>query len=251
MTTAVQIGTGPFTYAPVDEWERLPDGYSWTDAAAVAVDSKDRVYVFNRGPHPMIVFDPDGNILSSWGEGLFPRAHGVTLGPDDTLYCTDDDDHTVRQCTLDGRVLMTIGTPGQATSLPERRPVPPAYGRGHRPQHRRPLHLGRLWQLPRPQVHTGRTPPLLMGHGGHRPRRVQHRPQHRHGQGRVGLRGRQGESPRPDIRLQRALRDPVGEHAPPLRPIHLSRPARVRRRAGRGNEGQHRPAQHRPPHQRI
>ncbi len=115
MTTALQIGAGPFTYTPLENWERLPTGYSWTDAAAVAVDSKDRVYVFNRGPHPMIVFDPDGNVLSSWGEDLFPRAHGVTIGPDDTLYCTDDDDHTVRQCALDGEVLMTIGTPGRAT----------------------------------------------------------------------------------------------------------------------------------------
>ena len=114
MTGAVEIGSGPFTYTPVAGWERLSRGYSWTDAAAVAVDSKDRVYVFNRGPHPMIVFDPDGNVLSSWGEDLFPRAHGVTLGPDETLYCTDDDDHTVRQCTLDGKVLMTIGTPGEA-----------------------------------------------------------------------------------------------------------------------------------------
>ena len=34
------------------------------------------------------------------------------MGPDDTIYCTDDDDHTVRKCTLDGRVLMTLGVPG-------------------------------------------------------------------------------------------------------------------------------------------
>ena len=114
MTGAVEIGSGPFTYAPVDHWERLPQDYAWTDAAAVAVDSKDRVYVFNRGPHPMIVFDPDGNVLSSWGDDVFVRAHGVTPGPDDTLYCTDDGDHTVRQCTLDGKVLMTLGTPGEA-----------------------------------------------------------------------------------------------------------------------------------------
>ena len=61
----------------------------------------------------MIVFDSDGNFLESWGEGVFTRPHGITLGPDDTFYCTDDGDHTVRQCTLDGRVLMTIGVPGE------------------------------------------------------------------------------------------------------------------------------------------
>ena len=113
MVSTVNIGSGRFTYEVAIGWEKLPPGYSWTDAAAVSVDSQDRVYVFNRGDHPMIVFDREGNFLRSWGEGLFTRAHGLTSGPDDTLYCTDDGDHTVRQCTLDGKVLMTIGTPGK------------------------------------------------------------------------------------------------------------------------------------------
>ena len=113
MVSTAKMGTGEFTYEAVAGWEKLPPGYSWTDAAAVATDSQDQVYVFNRGDHPMIVFDSDGNFLKSWGEDTFSHAHGLTLGPDETLYCTDDGDHTVRQCTLDGKVLMTIGTPGQ------------------------------------------------------------------------------------------------------------------------------------------
>ena len=116
MISAVKLGSGRFTYQVDADWEKLPAGYSWSDAAAVATDSKDNVYVFNRGDHPMIVFDSEGNFLSSWGEGVFNRAHGITLGPDDTLYCTDDGDHTVRQCTLDGKVLMTIGVPGQVAA---------------------------------------------------------------------------------------------------------------------------------------
>jgi DNA-binding beta-propeller fold protein YncE len=83
------------------------------DVAAVAVDHKDRVYVFNRGEHPMIVFDRDGNFLRSWGEGVFHRAHGLHIGPDESLYCTDDGDHSVRKCTLEGKVLLTIGIPGK------------------------------------------------------------------------------------------------------------------------------------------
>ena len=61
----------------------------------------------------MIVFDRDGNFLRSWGEGVFPRAHGVFMAPDDTIWLTDDGDHTVRQCTLDGKVLLTLGIPGK------------------------------------------------------------------------------------------------------------------------------------------
>ena len=115
MVSPVKLGCGRFTYEVDVDWEKLPQGYSWQESTTVAVDSKDRVYVFNRSEHPVIVFDRDGNFLSSWGEGLFTRPHGLTLGPDDTLYCTDDGDHTVRQCTLDGRVLMTIGVPGKPT----------------------------------------------------------------------------------------------------------------------------------------
>ena len=41
------------------------------DVAGVAVNSKDEVFVFNRGEHPMIIFDIHGNYLRSWGESLF------------------------------------------------------------------------------------------------------------------------------------------------------------------------------------
>ena len=61
----------------------------------------------------MVVFDKDGNVLRTWGEGIFKRAHGIHMGPDDTIYLTDDDDHTVRKCTPEGKVLLTIGVPGK------------------------------------------------------------------------------------------------------------------------------------------
>ena len=117
MVSTVKLGSGQFTYEVEVNWESLPPGYRWREVAAVATDSKDNVYVFNRGDHPMIVFDKDGNFLRSWGEDFFVRPHGITVGPDDTLYCTDDGDHTVRQCTLDGEVLMTIGVPGKPAEL--------------------------------------------------------------------------------------------------------------------------------------
>jgi len=65
----------------------------------------------------MIIFDKQGKFLRSWGEGVFPRAHGITMGPDETIFCTDDGDHTVRKCTLDGKVLFTLGTSGQPASF--------------------------------------------------------------------------------------------------------------------------------------
>src|SRR5437870_5139779 len=110
---AIILGTGAYRYEVVDNWAKLPPGREFNaDVAAVGVDKQDRVYAFNRGQHPMVVFDRDGNFLRSWGEGVFHRAHGVHMAPDDTLWLTDDGDHTVRHCTLDGKILLTIGIPG-------------------------------------------------------------------------------------------------------------------------------------------
>ena len=97
-----------YRYEAIENWGSLPPGWGYNEVAAVGVDSKDNVYVFNRGEHPMIVFDRAGNFLRSWGEGLFARPHGIHVAPDDTLWCTDDGDHTVRHMTTDGKMLLQI-----------------------------------------------------------------------------------------------------------------------------------------------
>ena len=107
------LGSGAFQYQVLANWGELPPGWRYGDVAAVGVDRHDNVYVFNRGPHPMIIYDREGRFLRSWGEGVFTRAHGLHMGPDDTVYLTDDGDHTVRHCRLDGTVLLTIGVPGR------------------------------------------------------------------------------------------------------------------------------------------
>ncbi|MGH7396190.1 MAG: hypothetical protein ACRELW_01505, partial [Candidatus Rokuibacteriota bacterium] len=107
---ATMLGTGAYRYRVHDRWAKLPPGQEFNaDVAAVGVDAQDRVYAFNRGAHPMVILDREGTFLRSWGEGVFHRAHGVHMAPDDTLWLTDDGDHTVRHCTLDGKVLLTIG----------------------------------------------------------------------------------------------------------------------------------------------
>jgi DNA-binding beta-propeller fold protein YncE len=102
-----------FGYEADDQWAKLPAGWAWTEAVAVATDNEDRVFVFNRGEHPVLIFARDGAFLGSWGEGLFVRPHGLFIGPDNTVYCTDDTDHTVRAFTPEGRLLLTLGTSGR------------------------------------------------------------------------------------------------------------------------------------------
>ena len=68
---SVLLGQGEFKYRVIEDWAKLPENWSFMDVAGVAVSSKDEIFVFNRGKHPMIVFDIDGNYLRSWCDNLF------------------------------------------------------------------------------------------------------------------------------------------------------------------------------------
>ena len=114
---SIRMGSGRFTYEVQPGWAKLPAGWSFLEVVDVAVDARDRVYVFTRGEHPLLIFDREGNFLTSWGEGLFKRPHGITMGPKETLYLIDDGGHAVYQFTLDGKVLMTLGTPGKGAGF--------------------------------------------------------------------------------------------------------------------------------------
>ena len=69
-SSPVILGTGNHRYQVVENWGELPPGYTCGDTAAVCVDSKDNVYVFTRGAHPVIVYDRNGKFLRSWGEDI-------------------------------------------------------------------------------------------------------------------------------------------------------------------------------------
>ena len=105
----MKVGSGKFAFEAIEGWGQLPPGWSYGgQVPGVAVDSQDKVYALNRGAHPVIIFDPEGRFLGSWGEGLFARPHGACIGADDTIYCVDDQGQAVRQFTLDGGPLRAI-----------------------------------------------------------------------------------------------------------------------------------------------
>ena len=103
------LGVHGLEYEVLRGWEHLPERWSFVEVAGVAVDSRDRVYVFCRGEHPLIVFDKEGQFLTAWGEGVFDRPHGVFIDGDDRLYLVDCGDHTIRAYSTDGELLQTFG----------------------------------------------------------------------------------------------------------------------------------------------
>ena len=46
------VGSGAYTYEPVENWAKLPPGWSFKEIGGVGVDRHDNVFVFNRGEHP-------------------------------------------------------------------------------------------------------------------------------------------------------------------------------------------------------
>ena len=129
------IGPHKFEFDVIQGWEQMPEGWSFVEVAGVAVDSKDRVYVFNRGKHPMIVFDKEGKFLKAWGEGVFTVPHGIFIDQDDVLYCADDGDHTVRVFDTDGNQKLLLGDPGNPAETGYNENVSPVLY-GGKPFHR-------------------------------------------------------------------------------------------------------------------
>ncbi len=113
---AITIGMGAHRYEYQPDWARLPQGMEFQAPSAVAVDSHDRVYVFQRGDPPVLVFDREGNLDSQWPrkDGVPADAHLIYVGPDDGVYLADRDAHQILKYTPAGELVMSLGTRDQA-----------------------------------------------------------------------------------------------------------------------------------------
>ena len=128
----LRVSYGEYVYENVPGWAPLPDGWEWNHVVGVAVDSKDNIFAYNRSSHPMIVLNKNGDILDTWAPENFSSAHHVEIGPGDSVWTTDVGNHTVRKWTINGHLLLTLGTPDQPapeqSGEPFNRPTDIAFG---------------------------------------------------------------------------------------------------------------------------
>jgi sugar lactone lactonase YvrE len=110
-TLATRVGSGKFTYEYVPDWAKLPRRQTFGAVSAVATDSQDRVYVFQRKDPPVHVFNRDGKHLRSWGSRIITDPHGIYI-KDDIIYVTDRSDSVALKFTLDGKPLQVLGERG-------------------------------------------------------------------------------------------------------------------------------------------
>ncbi len=105
------VGTGKYTYDVIENWGKLPAGDTFGMVSAIATDSSDRVFAFQRKDPPMLIFDRDGNLTDSWGNGSFEFAHGIHIAGD-VVYVTDRNTSVCIVYTLDGKPIQMLGRHG-------------------------------------------------------------------------------------------------------------------------------------------
>jgi DNA-binding beta-propeller fold protein YncE len=60
---------------------------------ALAMDSKGRLFVGDRGNNRIVIMDQDGNVLAEWSQ--FSRPSGIYIDKDDVIYVTDSESGSV------------------------------------------------------------------------------------------------------------------------------------------------------------
>ena len=140
--TVAQSGGKPAPgYQRVLPWGPVPENPSvFWEMGRVAVNPKgDRLYAFRRSDPPVLQIDPaTGKILKEFGAGMFVWPHGMYVDRDNNLWLTDATvannvpelakklkpaldagyGHQVFKFSPDGKVLLTLGTKGQAGEGP-------------------------------------------------------------------------------------------------------------------------------------
>ena len=119
----------PNPYRTIEKWGKLPDGRTWGSTSAVAQDREGNIWVAERcGANscagkadvaPILKFDRDGNLLKSFGAGMFIFPHAILIDRQGNIWVTDGQGrdgkgHQAIKFDPNGKVLMTLGKAGVA-----------------------------------------------------------------------------------------------------------------------------------------
>ena len=85
----------------------------WGLPRSIAVDGNGTIVVFRaRLDPPVLFFNREGELLKTWGDGLFPDAHSVDFDEEGFLWLTDRNSHMVYKYTTEGKQLLALGKKG-------------------------------------------------------------------------------------------------------------------------------------------
>ncbi len=100
---------GDRRYRVERSWGEASDANPLRMVSRIAVDSRGRVYAYQRADPPVVVFRPDGGFHAAWGEGALADPHGMTITADDRVLLVDRDAHQILIFTADGEEIGAIG----------------------------------------------------------------------------------------------------------------------------------------------
>jgi hypothetical protein len=85
------------TFHVVQDFLKIPRDMIMVEAVGVAINSKGHIFILNRGNHPMLEFDQEGNFISAFGEGspIFHIPHSIRFDSQDNLWYVNSGDNLV------------------------------------------------------------------------------------------------------------------------------------------------------------
>lgn len=98
---------------PVDRIElKVNPPMTFEGISAVTADQKGNIYVIHRPANgdPIVVVDPKGNLIRSWGKGMpgFKIPHGIRIDPAGNVWTLDANTSMVYKFTPEGKKLLEI-----------------------------------------------------------------------------------------------------------------------------------------------
>src|ERR1035438_515268 len=121
----------PNPYHIIENWAKFPAARTWGSSSGIAIDRDGTsVWVADRcGANsgagktdgPNLKFDSAGNLVKSFGDGLFVFPHGLYVDRDGNIWVTDGQardgkGHQVFKFNTDGKILTPWSWPRMATS---------------------------------------------------------------------------------------------------------------------------------------
>jgi hypothetical protein len=117
------LGQGDYQYEAIHDWGELPRTLRYGNTHGVCEDSQGNIYIHHtvhatsESLDTMVVFDPKGKFVRSWGRQFKGGAHGLTFrkeGSQDFLYLCDFQHGIVTKRTLRGEEVFTRGYPAES-----------------------------------------------------------------------------------------------------------------------------------------
>ena len=89
---------------------KLPADVVLGKCSAVATNTKGEIYLFHRGPRPLLCVDAAGKLLRAWGDDHIGTPHGLRVDRNDNVWVTDMGRHRVLKFDPTGKLLLALGT---------------------------------------------------------------------------------------------------------------------------------------------